>query len=75
MGSNPSAHQFAEMTSVDLDHLSSEAQTGHIVLKVQFDPGQHWGRNGQTDGVAVDQTLLLLGRRTRLCVWHTRTHI
>lgn len=73
MCSNPSAHQFAEMTSIDLDHLSSEAQTGHVVLKVQLHSGQLRGRNGQTDGVAVDQTLLLLRRRTRLCA-HTHTH-
>lgn len=32
-------HKFAEVTSVDLDHLSSDAQTSHVILKVELHLG------------------------------------
>lgn len=65
------SHQFAEVAPVDFDHLSSEAQTRHIILKVQLHPRQGGRRYGQTHWVTVDQSGLL-GRRTCLCT-HTQT--
>lgn len=70
------SHQFAEVAPVDFDHLSSDAQTRHIILKVQLHPGQGGRRYGQTHWVTVDQSGLL-GRRTCLCTHthaHTQTH-
>lgn len=68
-----STDQFTKVTSVDFDHLSPEAQTGHVVLKVQFHT-REGGRGGdQTYWVAVDQPGLW-GGRTHLCTQRHMVH-